>query len=278
MKKGLVFKGLGVWILCAALFCTGYAYGKTAISEDFRKKIEDTLERVEKDGPEAAQLVIDLKAGGASYMPELLAPVAPEKYQQEEKQRLITGIYLMDLTYAAVFDKNKDTAEYALAIYSLADKLGFPVPKMEKQIRETIAHIDAPDAQKRIEALTEAIEEDDSWKNMISSPKGIQFMSELLYGWMLEGIYISSELAAQANYRPNYLKVLSDHKSYVKTYMELLDQFIGMPELASTMRTEERLNTIKTLSGLLSGPDLLTKGQVEEIRKVAGEARSRIVK
>ncbi len=277
MKRGLVFKGLCMGIACAAIFCAGRVYGDTAISEDLRKQIEKTLDRVEKDGPEAARLVDDLKSGGASYMPELLAPVAPEKYQQEERQRLISGVYLMDLTYAAVFEKNKDTAEYALAIYSLADKLGFPVPQVEKQVRETLAHIDCPDAEKRIEALLDAIEDDDSWKSMIASPKGVQFMSELFYGWMLEGIYLAAELAAQSNYNPKFLKALNEHKSYVKSYMELLDQVAAKPELASALRTEERLNTMKALSDLLSGPNPITKGEVEEIRKVAAQARKQIV-
>ena len=277
MKKGLVLKVFCLWIACAAIICTARAYAETAISKDLREQIEKILDRVEIDGPESAQLVSDLKAGKASYMPELMAPVAPEKYQQEARQRVMTGIYLMDFTYAAVFDQAKDSAEYARAIYSLADKLGFPVPKIEKQIRDTIAHIDDADADKRLEELAKAIDEDDSWKSMISSPRGVILMSDLLYGWMLEGIYIASELAAQSNYRPDFVKVLNDHKYYLKSYKELLDQFLDKPELASVVRTQEHLDTIKALSGPLSSAGPMSRGQVEEIRKIAANARNQIV-
>ena len=58
---------------------------------------------------------------------------------------------------------------------------------------------------------------------------------------------------------------------------QLLDQFIDKPELASVLRTEERIGTIKALSALLSGPNPIGGNEVEEIRKIAGKARSRIV-
>ena len=278
MEKGLVSKGLCVWMACAAIFCAGRAHGEMVISEEFRKEIEKTVDKVENEGPKAIQLVSDLKAAGASYMPEILAPVAPERYQGEARQRLITGVYLMDLQYAVVFEKSKEIAEYGLAVYSLIDKLGFPVPKVEQLLREALAHVDDPDAEQRFGALAKALDEDASWKEMLSSPKGMQLIVEGLYAWMLEGVYITSELAAQSNYNPAFLKTLNDHKSYLKTYMVLLDQFIDKPELASVLRTEERIHTIKTLSALLSGPNPVGRNEVEEIRTIAGQARNQIVK
>lgn len=277
MKKGLVFKGICIGIACAAIFGAGRVYGETVISEEFRKEIEKTIDKVETEGPRAVQLISDLKAAGASYIPEILAPVVPEKYQEETRQRLIAGIYLMDTQYAIVFGKNKESLEYGLALYSLIDKLGFPVPELEKQFREALAHIDDPDAEERLNNLGKSIDQDTSWKEMLSSPKGMQLIVEGLYAWMLEGVYITSELAAQSNYNPAFLKVLNDHRSYLSTYMTLLDQFIDKPELASVLRTEERINTIKTLLALLSGPNPIGKDEVEEIRKVAGQARNQIV-
>ena len=278
MKKGLVSKGLCVWIACAAIFCAGRVYGEVVISEEFRREIEKTVDKVENEGPKAIQLVSDLKAAGASYMPEILAPVAPEKYRGEASQRLIAGVYLMDLQYAVVFEKSKEMAEYGLALYSMLDELGFPVPKVEQMFREALAHVDDPDAEQRFTTLAKALDEDTSWKEMLASPKGMQLIVEGLYAWMLEGVYITSELAAQSNYNPAFLKTLNDHKSYLKTYMVLLDQFIDKPELASVLRTEERIRTIKALSALLSGPNPVGKNEVEEIRKIAGQARNQIVR
>lgn len=278
MKKGLISKGLCIGIAFATCFCAVRTYGETVINEAFRKQVEKTIDKVETDGPRMINLAKDVKTAGASYMPEILAPVNPDKYQTEERQRLMAGIYLMDLEYATAFEKEKEMLDYGLAMYSLSDKLGFPVPQIENQIRDLMVHIGDPDAEQRFEALGKALDQDDSWKEMLSSPRGMEYIVEGLYACILEGVYITSEVAAQSDYKPEFLKALDAHKSYLKTYAELLDQFTDKPEFASILRKPERLQTIKSLTALLTGPNPTGKKEVEEIRKIVEPVRNEIVR
>lgn len=277
MNKGLLFKGIFVWMVCSAAVFEGFAYGQTPVAEKFRSEVKQLVAGAEIEGPKAIDLVRSLKAAGASYLPEILASSKFEKYRTESKQRLMAGIYLMDLYYAIVFGKDKDAAQYGTAVYTLEDKLGFPVPGMEKRFREALSHMDDADSGQRIDTLAKELDADLSWQEMLSTPDGMKLVIEGHYGWMLEGVYIASELAAQSNYNPAFIKALDDHRAYFGTFVALLDKLVDKPEIASVLRKDNCIETAKTISALLSSPNPMGKKEVEEIRKVAGEARNRIV-
>ncbi len=278
MKKGLAVKGLCIGMACATILCAGRVLGETALGEEFQKKIESIVNRMETDAPKSIQIADEIKTAGASYMPELMAPINPDKYQAEGKQRLLAGVYLVDMEYAIIFEKKKEISEYGLALFSLLDKLGFPVPKLELQLRDVLTHLDDPDVEERFAAMAKSLEEDSSWKEMIATESGVRLIVEGLYGWMVEGIYISTEIAAQCNFGPAFLNPLNAQKSYLKTYMELLDQFVDKPELASTLRSPERIDVIKAVSALLSSPNAIGKEEVEGVRKIIGQARNQILR
>ena len=134
------------------------------ISDEFRLAIQRDIEAVEKDGPQMGEVMAALREIGASYLPEIVAPVDVDKYQSMGRRRVMTGVYLMDLTYASTFGQREPAARYGQAVYQLLDQLGYPQPDMERRYREALEQIDLPGGDERMRQLVKEQEANASWR------------------------------------------------------------------------------------------------------------------
>ena len=124
-RAGLIAIGILSGVLSA---------GALEVSDDLRLRVQKDIQLVEQEGPRMGDLMAGIREAGASYLPELPAPIDPDRYQALERQRMIIGVYLMDLTYAATFYQQQPAARYGQAIARLLEKVGFPQPDMERHI------------------------------------------------------------------------------------------------------------------------------------------------
>jgi len=253
------------------------AYGAPVVSKELRQEVEETLDRMEADSPKLMDLVAEMKEAGASYIPEIMAPAAIEKYQKDERQRLIAGVYLADLSYAFVFGVNRDIMDYGLAVSSLMDQQGFPMPKLDQSFQQALSQEGGPEADERFQEIRKILNEDTSWKERLGSAKGLDVVADSLYAWIMESLYLVSEMTAQSNYDPKFLKILGDHTAYLKSYSALADKVDANPELAALLETRERRNTIGKVLAALSVEKGIGQKEVEEVRKIVGREREKIV-
>lgn len=243
------------------------------LKEDVRK----ALARIEKDGPEEHEFIEKLKKAGASYYPELTAiPEKAQQYQDKEKQRMMVGVYLMDMSWAMVFGKNKDSLKYAEAIDSLLTRLGFSNKKVVRQYGKFVKDFSGPNAKKAFKKLDKAI--DNSLLEILGKPDGLDLAVDATYGWIIEGLYLSTEIVAQKNYDPKFLTLLNEQKKSVKLVKDLLDTFKKNPTFAKMVERDQRLPLLEGVLNKLKAPEKVTPAVIDAIRAVVTKERADIIK
>ena len=263
---------LAGWVAAAG------APAASGISEELRLAIQRDVEAVEKDGARMGDVMAALREIGASYLPEIVAPVDVDKYQSPDRRRWMAGAYLMDLTYAATFAQNEPAARYGQAVYRLLDLLGFPQPDMEQRYREALGQIDLPGGDERLKQLLKEQDRDAAWQEMIRTGDGVELVVDGLYGFLIEGLYLTSELCALSNYDPSSMMYVAYIRDSFKAYKELLYRLGDSPELATTIERHDRLNLLTSFLVILGDLPQVGPEQLEALRPAIAKARQEIVR
>ena len=265
-------------IALAGWAAAAWAPAASGISEELRLAIQRDVEAVEKDGARMGDVMAALREIGASYLPEIVAPVDVDKYQSPDRRRWMAGAYLMDLTYAATFAQNEPAARYGQAVYRLLDLLGFPQPDMERRYREALGQIDLPGGDERLKQLLKEQDQDAAWQEMIRTGDGVELVVDGLYGFLIEGLYLTSELCALSNYDPSTLMYVAYIRDSFKAYKELLYRLGDSPELATTIERHDRLNLLTSFLVILGDLPQVGPEQLEALRPAIAKARQEIVR
>jgi hypothetical protein len=247
------------------------------INPALKLEVEQALKEFESKGPQEYEIFELWEKSGASYIRELTAPVdKADAYVDEEAQRMMIGIYLMDMNYAAVFNREKDAADFARAAKGLIEKLGF----QDKELTDTYSKLidqarDVENISEMYEQVDEAIE--GLWMKYIDTEAGLDLAVDGLYGWLVEGLYLATEVTAQQNYDAMFLKYLQDQMTYLQSMEKLLVLLSNYPDLAAMVETSERLPFILGIMHTIRTARLVTQPQVDEVRKLITEARNMII-
>ena len=262
----------GLVLLAASL-----AASALEISDELRMEIQRDVEAVQKEGPKMGEVMAALREIGASYLPEIVAPADIDKYQHMERRRIMTGVYLMDLTYAATFGRNEPAARYGQAIYQLLEQVGYPQPDMERRYREALAQIDQPGGDERLQQLAKEQEQDASWQEKLKTGDGVDFVADNLYGFMLEGLYLTSELCFLSNYDASSMMYVGYMRDSFQAYDKLLYRLGESSEFATSIDTHERLNFLASILVILGDRPEISSAQLDALRPAIAKARRLIV-
>jgi len=271
--SGLNKSMLGVLILMATISLAQ----AVEISDALRTRTEKAITRIETEGPELGFIMAALREANASYMPEIVAPIDVTKYQDPEAQRLIIGVYQMDLTYAATFDQRQATAQYGQAIYELFDKLGFPNPELAKQYREALQNIDLPGGEERLRELIKKQDANEDWKSMLRSGDGLDLVVDGLFAYIIEGVYLTCEMATLSDYDPTFLKCVSDLKGSFILFQELLAEYDDDPDFAAVTAASKRGLAIQEILTQFGDAAEITPVGVKKLRPLVAAIRKGIV-
>lgn len=280
MRTGIRRKFAVVVLLTTfALMVTGvYAFAASKpVPEGLKKNLKTALAKLEKECPEEHVFIEKMKKAGASYFQELAAPTEKaQSYTDPEIQRMMVGVYLVDMSYAMVFGKNKESLKAGEAIDALLTKLGYNDPKIVAQYKKAVKGMDSPDVKKAFKALDKAI--DTALPKMIDTQEGLDLPVDAAYGWLIEVMYLATETVAQKNYDPKFLTLLNEQKKSVKVVIDILNVFKENKELAPIVERNERLPLLQDISKRLKNPKKMGKEDVEAIRTLVAKARAEIVK
>ncbi len=271
-------KSPGVLGLLAGVLAFSVSVSAVEVSDDLRLKVQQEIDKIETEGPKMSEVMAALREAGASYLPEIVAPVEVVKYQDPERRRLMVGVYLMDMTYAATFDQRKAGSEFGQAMYQLCDLLGFPNPDVERQYREALEQIDLPGGEERLQELFKQQDQNQDWQEMLRSGDGLDLVVDGLYGFLIEGLYLTSELAVLSDYDPIFMQYISDMRDSFKSYEKVLLQFEAEPELSVIVEKDERLLFIKELLQLMGELPQLGQAELEQLRPIITQARNQVVR
>ena len=265
------------WVLGFLGLTAGFSVSAFEISEELRLSIQRDIEVIEKEGSQMGEVMAALREVGASYLPELVAPIDVEKYQTPERRRLMTGVYLMDLTYAATFDQRDATARYGQALYQLLDRLGFPQPDMERRYREALEQIDMPGGDARLRELAKEPSQDPIWQDMLRTGEGIDLVADELYGFLIEGMYQTSELCVISNYDPSFMMYVAYLRESFQAYKQLLYRLGDSPELATSVERQDRFNFLASILVILGDLPDIGPAQLDSMRPAIAKARQEMI-
>ena len=280
-RKILLCSGL-IAFFALSLVCgpvtSGYAkteFKDEQVPKSVKEDLKKSLAKVDRDQEHA--LIEQLKKAGASYFPELTAPAqkAPSLHDPEI-QREMVGVYLADMCYAFVFDKNKDSLKYAEAIDSLLTRLGHNNPKVVAQYKKTLKDFEGPAAKRAFRELEKTVEQ--SLTEIINTRGGLDLAVDATYGWLIENLYLIGEIAAQKNYDPKFMAFLTQQKKPVLEFIGVLDTFKKVPEFAKIVERDERVAFLQGIAGKLKATGKIGKADVEAIRGSIVKARAAIVR
>jgi hypothetical protein len=266
--------GMAMGVALAASVLAAAAF---EISEELRLAIQSDVQAIEKEGPQMGEVMAALREIGASYVPELVAPVDVDKYQHMGRRRIMSGVYLMDLTYASTFGLREPAARYGQAVYQLLDQVGFPQPDMERRYREALEQIDLPGGDERLRQLAQEQDKSKIWQNKLQTGDGVELVADSLYGFLLEGLYLTSELCALSNYDPSSMAYVSYIRESFQDYNKLLYRLGNSPEFAASVEKHERLNFLASILVILGDKPVIAPAQLDALRPVISKARQEII-
>ena len=261
------------WMLLGAVVAASSA----EISEELRQAIQNDVAAIEKKTPQMGEVMAALCEVGASYVPELVAAVDVDRYQGIVMRRIMTGTYLMDLTYASTFGRQADAARFGQAVYQLLELVGYPQPEMERRYREALEQIDAPGGDERLRQLVQEQEQSKLWQDKLQTGDGVELAADNLYGFLLEGLYLTSELCALANYDAGSMMYVAYLRDSFQAYNQLLRRLGESPEFAASVEKSDRLNFLASILVILGDKPVIAPAQLDALRPVIAKARKQIV-
>ena len=270
-------KAIG-WMLGWALLGAAAAVPAAEISEELRQALQSDLAAIEKETPQMGEVMAALREIGAAYVPELVAPIDVDRYQGVVRRRIMTGTYLMDLTYASTFDRQADAARYGQAVCQLLELVGYPQPELERRYREALAQIDEPGGDERLRQLIQEQQRSQLWQDRLQNSDGVEFAADNLYGFLIEGLYLTSELCFLSNYDPASMMYVAYLRDSFQAYDQLLHRLGENPEFAATVEKDGRLNFLASILVILGDKPVIVPAQLDALRPAIEKARNKIVK
>ena len=266
------------WVLGWALLGAVAAASAAEISEELRQALQSDLAAIEKETPQMGEVMAALREIGAAYVPELVAPVDIDRYQGVVRRRIMTGTYLMDLTYASTFGRQADAARYGQAVCQLLELVGYPQPDLERRYREALEQIDEPGGDERLRQLIQEQQRSQLWQDRLQNSDGVEFAADNLYGFLLEGLYLTAELCYLSNYNPASMAYVAYLRDSFQAYNRLLDRMGGSPEFAGWVEAHDRMNFLASVFVILGDKPEIAPAQLDALRPVISKARNHIVR
>lgn len=269
------------WLVWAGGVCAWAAEPAAmpeAVPDDLQATVREVLWKLQSEGAEENELLERMRIAGASFNAELAADAAKsDTYLEEETQRMMVGVYLMDMSYATVFGKHQESLEFAAATEALSAKLGFSSPKIMAQYRAALETVEQETIRNQLRNLENTIET--SWNDYMDKPQGLDFAVDATCGWMIEGLYLVMELAAQTDYDLAFVRFIEEQRVSIRLTVELLSLFTEHPGLAEMVERDERLQLFDSILAVMKNMDTekIDREQLDFLRRLVVDTRAKIV-
>ncbi len=217
------------------------------------------------DSYEVTRLIYD---AGVGY--NLHISNGPEKagdYITQRDKVLNLGVYAADLCYATTYMMKQGTMNYLEASKTLIDDLGISTTFNITYADRIEDNIDNRDSL--IAIVSESFE--DTWAYMVENEQDIMARLVVCGSW-IEGIYLTTKVAATAEDNTAFLQALAKQKSSLEKLVELLDPVKNVEEVTDIYSALTNLKTVYKEVG-----ETLTKDQLEAISEKIDALRSSIV-
>ena len=215
-----------------------------------------------------------LKEAGGSYQQDLTYPLDAKFQDFPEAMRILIGVYQFDALYAAAFGKRQEVARFLKAqekqilelnLKGRVDVAALFPPELNWMLREP----DKVDFKDIVAAYADNLSR---YEKLAEDPVGLDLIGDALYGFVVEGLYVSGQSVLQAGSDPQMMRVINGMSPSLealtrlyeglernKDYAALLDPDQIMDNLDQSARrgwVKELANMIAQKGGSLSGNEL----------------------
>ena len=273
MQMKTLGMALGCWLAVAVAGASA-----TEISAELRQALQDDLAAIEKETPAMGEVMAVLREVGAAYVSELVAPIDVDRFQGVVMRRIMVGTYLMDLTYASTFGRQAEAARCGEAVCQLLEQVGYPQPELARRYREALEQIDQPGGDERLRQLIQEQQRSQLWQDRLQNSDGVEFAADNLYGFLLEGLYLTAELCYLSNYDPASMAYVAYLRDSFQAYNRLLDRMGGSPEFAGWVEAHDRMNFLASVFVILGDKPEIAPAQLDALRPAIVQARDKFVR
>jgi hypothetical protein len=267
----LLFSGQGVFASDKAVHTQGLHDELCEVGMKIKDEIYEILDQY-RDLARANQA---LKETGASFQDSLTAGNRDlSVYATKKQQAAMAGVYSFDAGYAALFLRKKELASFLEARKSLNEKIGFTMampPKM-KHLSEN------PESIQDFTVWTDALEEaaDKLLADGIVSDKQLDTLVDIIYGMIVEGLYVVTESIAMAGYPDSMLDLMDLQHERIDLFIKVLNTFRGDSAFEQAVAFDSRFELIGELHNRMI-VSTFTQREVDGIREIIGPERQAIL-
>ena len=169
--------------------------------------------------PTSYEVTKHIYEAGARY--NLHISNGPEKagdYITQRDKVLNLGVYAADLCYATTYMMKQGTLNYLEASKTLIDDLGISTTFNLNYADRIENNIDNRDSL--ISIVTESF--DDTWTYMVENKQDVMARLVVCGSW-IEGVYLTTKVAAEADDNTLFLEALARQKGSLEQLIDLLD-------------------------------------------------------
>lgn len=218
--------------------------------------------------PTSYDITTHIYKAGARY--NLHISNGPEKagdYITQRDKVLNLGVYAADLCYATTYMMKQATLNYLEASKTLIDDLGISTTFNINYAERIENNIDNRDS------LISIVEEsfDDTWTYMVENKQDIMARLVVCGSW-IEGVYLTTKVAAEADDNTVFLEALARQKGSLQELVGLLDPVKNAEEVKDIYEALIDMNKVYEGVG-----EALTQEQLQLISEKIDALRSSIV-
>jgi hypothetical protein len=267
----LMFLGQGVFASDKGVHDQGLHDELCELGLKIKEEIIDILDEY-KDLSQTNQA---LKDAGASYQQALTAGERDlSVYTTQKQQAAMSGVYTFDAGYAALFLRKKELGSFLEARKNLNEKIGFTMPLSPKMKNL----IENPESIRDFNVWADALDEaaDKLLTSGIVSDKQLNTLVDMVYGMIVEGIYVVTESIALADYPPQMLELMNHQHDRIDSFIKLLNTFRGDEAFETAVAFDSRFDLIGDIHNLMV-VSRFTQREVDGIRNIIGPERQAIL-
>ena len=207
-----------------------------------------------------------LNEAGAGYILGILnSPGNVDKYETERSRALNLGVYGADLSYSSTFNQTEEMMHFIKSAQKLTEDIGVVGGLNLETVKNIETQIENKDSLYQI--ITHTFYSTFDYLN--NNSRGTISVLVLTGGW-IEGLYISTQLAATAQNKEKVIKGIAKQKNTLLTLIATLNEYKDNADIAEVIIDISKLNEIFAKSDGITLTDEQVNSittQVEKIRK-----------
>jgi len=205
---------------------------------------------------------------GSPYIVSLSnGPEKAGEYITQRDKVLNLGVYAADLCYATTYMMKQSTMNYLEASKTLIDDLGISTTFNVTYAERIEANLD--DRDSLIQVVNESF--DDTWNYLVENQQDVLARLVVCGSW-IEGIYITTNVAAKAVDNTAFLEALARQKNSLNELVDLLEPVKDVEEVADLYKGLSEIKEYYVEVG-----DIMTDEQLKIVAEKVAALRNSIV-